>query len=303
MGTTRTRIGIIVVAIALIAGLVQGPASAAAPSPRVPELAGVTTFTADQSGSMLVRVPDGLGDPRDWDLKARFSGTGRVMAFVLVLEDWEGRERRTPMIVGQRFGDCTEVACTRHPWTAGSLWANGVMPSGDVPGGLYRLYVVADGAPVTTKLVAPMLRGRITLKPTGPAQVEIRTLTPIHELLAPLDEVASRLNLYSAGAKAPFEGPGYSSLRAWWRSDIKPAGMFGLCTYQEDPLVEAVAYLPGACRNTFVSDPYVYPTPIEDGYGTLEAHWNYLPAAFGFWNLSAAPTNDVGSVAFWLRTP
>ena len=290
------------VTIATVTGLVGAPPAPASPSRAAPQIAGVTTIRASRPGSMLVRLPDGLGEPGRWELKARFRGAGRVMAFVFLKEEWTGRENRRPMLVGQKFGDCTEVACAAHPRAAGGLWGIGSMPTRELPGGLYRLYVVTDGAPVTMTLIAPGLDGRITLTPTGPAQVEILTLTPIHELLEPLDDVTSRLNLYWAGTRAPFEGRGYAVLRAWWRSDVKPAGMFGHCSYDEDPPVEAIAYLPSVCR-THVSQPYVYPTPIRDGYGSLEASYNYLPAAMGFWNLSAAPTNEVGAVTFWLETP
>lgn len=292
------KIGIIMVAIALIAGPARGSAQETAETRRMPVLGRVNTFSGDTSASMLVRLPADVPITNERDLRGRFEGGGRIIAYVLVKEGWDGPSRRRPMIVGQRVGQCAEVGCASQSLVGGGVTAWGVKRDGawEMPAGVYRLYLVADGAPVEMKLTIASLEGETTLTPKGPARAEIVSLTPgVHEMVD--------LNDYSAGTTAPFRGEGYSSIATWRKGEVKVAGAYGICAYEDEPprADAAIAYLPVVCPETF-RDANVYAAPIRDYAGGFEAFINHVPAALGMWYASAAVVRDYGATVLWLET-
>ena len=296
------RVWIITVAIALVAGLAQASVPVAAGDLEIVRLGRVTTFAAGETASMLVRLPEAVPLNGELRARARFEGNGRIIAFILVMEGWEGRPTRRPMLVGQRVGQCYEAACTPQTLIGGGVWGRGVRTPGggpydwQVPAGVYRAYVVTDGAPVEMKLLLPGLSGRATLTPTEPEEAQIETLTPqVHEMVG--------LNVYSTGAVAPYPGEGYSSIAAWRKGDVKVAGAYGLCTYDEEPppADTPVAYLPVVCPREIFRHSNVYPTPLRNYAGGLEAVVDHVPAALGVWWADAALARDYGATALWVR--
>ena len=103
-------------------------------------------------------------------------------------------------------GYCLTRACARPPWV--SSYGNGCLCNlaGPTPGvvtlpaGRYRLYLIADGAPVTVTLKFPGLTGKVSIRTGAPHRPVIDTPKPavLDPPIAPPAGMGG--NRYSAGA-------------------------------------------------------------------------------------------------------
>ena len=263
----------------------------------LPKLAGHTTILGDHSGWMRVRLPQAM-DPGKIDIfDFKITGHGRVMGAFLFREVDGEIHRRDPSLWMMRFGNCGTRACTprrfAEPWM--SWTAN---QAGDLPPGIYRLYLVVDGAPASISFETRELPGVTRLNPTRRVHYAIKTMTPrVYEQNTGV--------VFSAGDKSPFSGRGIT-LQGQWVDPIG-AGIFdwGFCLYpHEAPAEQTTAYLPTSCDSSpywhlFALHAY---TPLSDGccWGFGMA-LDYIPRALGNWYTTSGPVESSGAAAMWLK--
>jgi hypothetical protein len=216
------------------------PASSASPPVPVPELGRTNIFKAERSGYVEVRIPE------DTDLELDFfgndnlkvTGDGRFAGLFLVRVDVP----KPQGLYGGTFRVCAEEACakgwsgwvTRFFWPVGFKWQN-KKPIVTVPAGLYRAYVITDGAPVTARLSLPELQGSQSLS----AVVPIKTEVGIQSSPIPAS------NLFSAGSTHELTTNGAAIMGFVERNSASSADLSASCLYEGlPPVPDEIAYLP-----------------------------------------------------------
>ena len=259
----------------------------------VPELAGRTTIFGDRSGWTRVRLPAGVDSRKLYGFDTEVHGDGRVIALFMMREIDGHVRRNAPDMWLMRFGNCGTRACEPSPWSGPWMSSS----AGRLPAGIYRIYLVVDGAPASVSLDIPGLSGATRINPTGKVQAKVSTLTPR------IEESTTGL-VFSAGDKAPFGGRGIALQGQF--IDPVGAGVIdnGYCVYEDEaPSEPALAYMRPACDESPSPTPYRLRTitPINDTccWG-FQLAMNYLPKAMGSWYTSTAPVESSGAVALWL---
>ena len=276
-------------AISLIASVMVSGSTPAGAKRGLPVLRGTTVITGDEPGSMRVRLPapvttDGL---MDWDL-ASITGRGRLIYFLLAKERRDGSLNHKIFIEGYRENDCSVPAC--RPQDDG--WGGGSGGKGDdetLPAGVYRLYLVTDGAPARIELELRDLSGRTAVTPTEPVEVEIETLTPT------VANVSSPA--YVAYSEAPFEGKGVAFLALWVEGPTIGPVTYGHCAYMRSSPDLLTSYLPPNCPQDATLTPEN--SSPGDHYGVNHL-WTGFPNSIGTWY--AGESVKSGSVVMWLKT-
>ena len=264
------------------------------------ELCGVTTISGSGPGMIRVRVTAparltlaasgvvNFGPGRDNDL----AGEGRIVGFA-VMEDRPGGRGvafvRLPAAL-DLFG--------RYAWHGFN--GAGASPSFfDLSPGDHRLYLLADGQPVTVTLAFEGLEGHVEAAPTRPVSLDV---------LGPMDPVAPCLPAcpyYSAGDTGTLTTGGIGFMSFLHRDVVNAAGAYGLCNYVGDPGPREVAYLPG-CPNIPQSDllmvaPYSgFGSPL---YSRVDELWGPLPAGdygMGAWAVRGSVSESAAMIAFFL---
>lgn len=256
----------------------------------MPTLARKTTVVGSESAYARVRLPKSVTFRKTL---VEIEGDGRAVGVVLTSEV-NGRVPRTPKLIefdSVRLSDCFEEGCSPDQQLAPS-GSTGERPRP----GIYRLYLIADGAPASVTITFPELKGKTTIVPTSPSRTVVQTMTS----WVSIDVTRS---VYSAGDIAPFRGNGM----AWMGQTIEAPGSgtaaYDFCIYwDEPPTVEATAYLPG-CPKVFPGGPYIreYEESREDWLGFHLSLGGRIPAAIGNWYATTSPVDVGGSVAVWLK--
>ncbi len=164
--------------------------------------------------------------------------------------------------------------------------------------GVYRLYVVADQAPVRFVFQIPALEGKTIIRPADDTAVEIRTLTPR------IQESGTR-TVYSAGDYTRLErlNEGFGFLGLWVRGDNHLGTGFGSCYYYggiADPPQEA-AFLPGCPTGHSTPHMSQLTGPGQKG-GIIFTSFNWeFPSGIGGWYASISEVRAAGAVALWLQ--
>lgn len=141
---------------------------------RVQSLAGVNVITGDATGYVLVRIPRGAAidirrDPSRASGPNRhlvISGQGRFVGVALMKED---SHSNLPVVLAGRYAECIEPGCDKRSRRTSVIWPGEGDASADgetlprylkLEPGIYRIYLFADGAPVSVRLQLKGLTGR-----------------------------------------------------------------------------------------------------------------------------------------------
>ena len=294
------RSKIVTALIVLTIGLSAAPAGAThtdvAPVDRapVPVLAGKNTIFGSESSWARVRLPAEVDISGIYDMDTKVEGNGRILALFLLREVDGEIPARPSGISLMRFGNCDTRACEPSPFTNPWMSSSTLRLSK----GLYRVYLVIDGAPASVSFELPGLPGATRIHPTRDARAKVHTMTPrLHESVTGV--------VFSAGDKAPFGGRGISMQGQY----IDPIGAGtihnGYCVYKDRaPSDQLTAYLPTTCDDRPSMSPTgVRPvTPLNDQccWG-FQMAMDYLPKAMGNWYTSVGAVEDSGAVALWLQ--
>lgn len=284
---TLKALRVISVSMLMTSIVVVGHGDAQArPTSKIPTLAGITKVVGSESAWMRVRLPTTVNSRK---VSFDFDGNGRAIALYLVHEE-HGRIPRKPVrLDAERFGQCFEEACEPSPYLS---WGWGAS-NNRLPAGIYRLYLITDGAPVEVTFNLHQLEGATQLTPAAPAQALVQTSTT-RVLTEPSDSA------YSGGDAAPFSGRGAAKLFQWLDPSGKGTAKYGACVYEDEPPAdETTAYLPENCPSPFQDSVKGYEED-EGGFG-VSYGLSSLPAALGTWYTATTPVEVHGSVAVWLK--
>ena len=291
-----------VLALLGAAGSVSVPALAhhKRPAPvdrsRIPVLKEETTIFGDATAWTRVRLPESIGW-QEIDLTPKFKGDGRAVGVFLIEEEGGEIDPKGEKLWMADFGHCATPGCAGPPgWGSTLGWE---LDAHDmVPAGVYRLYLVVDGAPASVSFEIPRLEGATRINPTRTGvRAKVQTLTP--QLQLPAAGLA-----FAAGDEAPFSGRGISLQELW----IDPLGAgavkSGLCWYRRAvPEDSGTAYLPPGCdlagSPTWWMQRY---TPLSDECCLgISASLPFIPKAMGSWYISTTPVESSGATALWLK--
>lgn len=277
--------GLVAVVVAL--GAPAFPAASARPS-GLPHLGRHTTISGSVTAYSDVFLPRSVAPVRDMTYSV--SGDGRLTGFVMVKQG-AGLVRNRPALVALRSGRCLEIACEARPQPLMMMLAFN-LDDHELPAGRYRVYLVADGAPVRVNLGLPALHGRLGLQPSTPARAQLESIDSM---------VPAAPNVLAGGIATGLRGDGISAVTAWAHSDADVAGVVGGCFYREDPPPQPAGFAPGcpqAAGEPKVYGPNVPPTSDGAVYQGIDLR---LDRALGAYYETATVPEELGAVAFWLK--
>ena len=262
--------------------------------PTVVTLGKTTRFLATHHSQVKVRRPE---DVSLRDMKSRIDGGGRVAGYALT--DWtQDPEQGSVLVQSFIMNRCLEPGCPPAEQPLRIRWAEGVK-NGTIPAGTYRLYVVADEAPVVVTFRDPHLRGSYTARLEGePVGVDLRTL--------PMSSTStSDGTVFSAGDFTSLDpGRGLGLLGLWALGSPYAAGAFGNCFYFDETLAPRrdTAFVPGCPAGWSPSRyPAIPAPPGEEGGLIYTSTHHRLPLGIGGWAASGATLKSFGAVGLWLR--
>lgn len=165
-------------------GVASGPAGP--PSAARVELGKVNILSGSDSGSIAVHLSsDAVVDLRSATTRLRgpnpnigIRGSGRFVGFALVGQPFTRVRERGRFLLAGRFADCSAPGC--EPSEFPINYVNGLAPGRGrvvLESGDYRLFLIADGAPVRIKLTfieGPS--GRALLRPGRTDTIDLQTL-------------------------------------------------------------------------------------------------------------------------------
>ena len=264
----------------------------------LPKLAGDITVLGDESAWMRVRLPKSIDSEKiRWANDFHVQGRGRLFGILMVREVDGHIERRSDSLHFLKSGMCNSRGCKPKPMAMISGGSSSTLRAG-----IYRLYVLADGGPVSVRFTTPELPGVVRLNPTRTARAKVHNLTPrVH--------TGSNGVIYSAGDERPFRGPGFAFQAQW--VDPMGAGVINrdLCWYtKEAPSDPKTAYLPPACPVslwwellTLTTTTYSPVTWSDDCCWEMHFSANFLPKAMGSYYTLTTPADHYGAAALWLK--
>lgn len=286
-----------IVPLVLVAGTLAPPLQARAarePSPPLITLASETRVVASKHSLALLSVPE---DVSLKEMRIRIAGGGRVAGYALT--NRTGAANGGDVLVQSFiFNRCLDPGCPPAKQRLQMRWAEG-LKNGVLREGTYRLYIVADQAPVTVTFRNRTLRGHATLRlPGNHADIELLSLPTS---VTTTDDGA----VFSAGAFTSLErGRGIGMLGLWALGRNFAGGAFGNCFYFSDTLAprEDTAFVPGCPTGWSPSHSIRGPgtSSSTDGIVYQSTH-HRLPHGIGGWAVSAAQLDDVGAVGLWVR--
>lgn len=243
-------------------------------------MTGATTLAAQFSGSLLVTFPRKVDSQ---GMRVKHSGSGRVHGFIMkrVAENESDQEGILWSVVTER---CQDRGCDGEQ----SPTFTSALDTGRYLSGSWRVYLIADAAPMAVTLEFAELPGRSTFRPIDPFLSQVVTLDRVNS--SPGDAV------YSTGGFTTLEKPSLGMSWLWLDGEPFTGSVFGNCVYRNRPSDSSTAFLP----------------PCPEGEGTTEvsAQGNlvYATTAFnakglGTWFASPSPGKVFGSVALWMSFP
>lgn len=242
----------------------------------------------------VVEFPAGI---RPRDVRVSHEGNGRVVGVILRKLGKYEQEGSRPVLQNVSVGRCKERGCkSKKGGFSFTICFCGKEPMT----GLWELYVIADGAPVTARIRIRGLAGSDKVRVDGPVSSEIQTLSPR------VDDQTTH-TVVSAGDYTGLPDVGFGVVGIWTEGEPHAASAVGDCLYYDYrdfgiPSVlppEEVAFLPG-CPT---SSGNVFPVVDSDGgsggaFLTSSGFGDQV--GVGGWYTTAAIVKDYGAVAFWL---
>lgn len=222
MVPVRRRIALYAV-LATKAALLAGPVTAGTRT-TVPVLTGTTVVAGSRSAWTRVVLPKAVFFNPSEDVT--LTGTGRLYGMVLKKEGaWNA-----PVGWRVHIGYCVGGGCasTYRDVRSEVFVPGGNTVTGTLPAGTYRLYVVADGAPVrATMKLRGLSGGTRTLQPGAPARAAVVEARPT------IAEPGSGPLVYAAGSTRSVPAGGGMNVTVVWKDHpAKPApSATGVCQY------------------------------------------------------------------------
>lgn len=288
--------------VAVFAGALFRPISAPADEERLPVLRRINVIAGAESGYVRVRVPTNseldlssevasLGGPNE---NISISGGGRFIGIALVQEDSSGAWTGNVRLAGT-LNRCSRPGCVSK--TPLQL-ATG---SSRLPKGVYRLYLIADGAPVTVKFSLDGPTGETTLRPDQHARTTIGSPRPAF--------LADAVGYFSGGRTYEVRSRSLM-LSAMWTTTARTGGVYSACMYRGRATKGAAGgFSPLRClQDNYQGDQpdYFLPAPLPAGTDLTYLLYETDPSvpkgewSKGYWWMSPTPVTDAGITTLFL---
>ena len=288
------------------------PTAEAAPA-RPVALAGTIVVTAKRSGTMRVVLPRPARV--DFSEIKRLQSGGRFYGLVL------RHETADAWVESIGIGNCARAGCKPlFPYSGMNCVCvrqpDGTMTIGEgtLPAGNYRLYVVADGAPVTMRMTLRGLSGSVTVTPTQPARVSILEPKPdvtVAAASAPVEPGA----IFSAGSTHTVPSRGGHFVMVLWKLHPAPhvPTLAGQCVY-DGPVSGSHPYQ-HPCSDGHGAKPFVTgnaatgqagPTLLGQYVSSFTSSFEFLPAdestkfSIGAYGNTVGPAEDPHLQQLWI---
>lgn len=284
----HARFGRATCVLLLTTASITGSPQAAMADAQVHDLTRRNTFTATTTSSTLVRFPNAVS--LRGQFASRYEGGGRVYGFILRKVGHFEQEGERPVMQGVSIGKCRQRGCKARETSSSTVcFCDGQLS------GLWKLIVIADGAPVTVTFVLKNSYGRLRTEVTDPVTSQIKTLRPT------VDETDGN-TLYSAGDFTELEQVDFGLVGIWVLGNPHVVSAVDDCVYHEEglpPPPDDLAFLPG-CPTGGSVRPFV-----EDGDGgsggvALTSTWYCCPVGLGGWFATVSEVKRHGATALWL---
>ncbi len=276
-------------ALALLIATLPTPISAAPNISEIHDLTGVTNFTAPTTSSTLIRIPRGV----DFEnLRPSYEGDGRVLGFIIRKTGEYEQEGYRPVMENVTVGQCTKRGCkARDGFSFTVCFCN----EKDLPG-VWELYVVADGAPVTVSFKIKGMQGHSSVRVSDPVTAEVATLKPRFQ-------ESDEHRIYSAGEFTRLKRADFGLVGLWVIGDPHVATAFGECIYYgSGRLPDDVAFTPGC--PTADGEAWAHPDPDAGRGGVIFTSAVFDNArGLGGWYATASTVQRYGAVGFWIDFP
>ena len=280
--------------VALLGAILPGSVSVAKPRD-VFVIDSSTRFTASETSMMRVRFQHPV---KIADLHYHIRGNGRLYGYLMRkvgnYGDTRGpkQEGTRPFMRAITTGQCTEHGCRAEhdPFFFGTTYNVGKKVSG-----LWDLYIVADGSPVSVTLKISGSKSRRSVRVNGPVTSEMRTLTPrVHE--------TNTNTIYSAGDFSRLKEPDFGAIALWTIGAPHGATAYGACHFRKDESVpEEVRLVPG-CPLGYGS-PAVWPGPGDRGGVVAVSRMDSTTRGLSGWYATASVVEQYGAVGLWIDYP
>lgn len=261
--------------------------------PRVVDIAGSVVFTAKETSTTRVRFAKGL----HWsDVEhVHIKGQGRLFGFILRKVGRYEQESRRPWFKSMLTSACDTRACKtpreEHPGAVG-------FGSIDELGGVWDVYVVADGAPVRVELLVDGSKVRDEIRVKGPVASELRTL-PVRT------QVEEGGSLHIAGAFTKLKDTDHAHISIWAMGEPYVASVSQRCAYYKEEDEPPVNAFGPQCPNS----PEMLQAPLADhtsgprrqpvySYGFADGE-----RGIGAWLTTAGVVTEVAAVGLWIDFP
>lgn len=317
MPYTRSWTTFLALCVVTAAGAVAPAPPVAAGPPSPITLRKVNVVEGRESGAVEVRIPSEvevdliLQTYRDAGPTRSVSidGGGRAVGLVLAPPPPVGEILNSPtFFAAGRFGECGEPGCDPQGEVV-NFQEPFVYPGGEgarshtLAPGDYRLYLIADGAPVRIKLVLRGLKGRTRITPAAPAPVDLKTPT-VHASYMGGPSYFMAGDTFDGGRR----GIALSLLSL--HGPVDPAySSYGMCGFYRTTvnLPDEVAYGPhchvtpagGGAFGTW-NDADRFDVVFLQGYGDSGFPPSDLTRGHGVWFESHRPVSKVTSHIFTL---
>ncbi|HEV2756983.1 MAG TPA: hypothetical protein VG318_14545, partial [Actinomycetota bacterium] len=231
-----------------------------------PAAAGTTVIEGNRTGFAFVRLAQPVKVPLDeeYGLGLRLSGSGRLYGVAL---RQEVPTRGEPIMLVSTHGDGNgyEPSDRIGPW---GPFEEADFESGEyvLPAGLYRLYVIADGAPVRAEIAFPGVDGTATFSLDVAVPYKLVDLPRVNSAGPALHTFAGESTLRSEGLVA---------VRSHVRSDSQVYVREDVCMYGPDDEYEPTTAFGPECGDAgwlveetlYDVPPWLFFPPDKDEFG------------------------------------
>jgi hypothetical protein len=280
------------------------PARAAA----IPVVAGTTVLSGSRTASMLVRIPKPVHVSMS---DVRITGRGRV--YGVLVEDYPKGTVASLSLVG--FGMCGSPGCAplvkddRSGCVCTSDGSSVTLDEGTFPAGTYRVFLLADGAPVTATITWQGLRGTARLAPRTPVRATLLAPPPSQEVPAGSPAVYAAGATYTAGPRGAY------AVYATWKREVasQEPGLVSQCLYQGPPPAGPTPPYQQPCSGGSRNAPFAVGNTSTDEAGPAGVGSGYVSSftgisgfgpgtwSLGFSHTTAGPVLDAHTQELWIE--
>ena len=224
-----------------------------------PTVAGTTTLSGSATGYVTVRLPQPISFPLAGSdendqpgLKVRLRGSGRLFG-AIVREVAPGDDDPAQLMMTSGDGDGDPQDTTLIPVSGfPKFQQNAPPPPYTMPAGEYRLYLLADGAPVQADITFPGYAGAASFAPDVPVPQRLFAMPRVDGGMTP--------DVAEFGGEGDLGSRGLTIVRPHLSSDAEATARIEPCFFGPDdpPPADPSAFGPGCGDPTWAAQDLVF---------------------------------------------